>query len=546
MEIIQYAKNMPARWIFLIFDACYTGTTFRHDIPTGARDDQVLKALVAGTEDQPVLDGGAGEHSVFTRAILDGLDGWADSGQRPDDVISADELIVYVESEVPWRSRLRGHEQTPTGGPLQGTRLARDFELRPVRPRLPAPLLRNIYSPNEEDRIAAATQLGVMAATDPAQVLEKKAAELIRLVEEDSVLSVRVTAVRALGTLRLPAGCATLVKLLEADRAESELCAAAAAALGDLAQMAPCREESIRALIGALRSEDPIVLEAVKLALGHNPESALQLTHALDSADRQMKGELVDTLACLAVVNPQDERAWPALHSIDARLLRRGLLANRRLRHRWRDIRWRILSVGLSGALGLSLGYVILILGLKPVNPYVPAVFSYNLLPGGLAGVSLVLVPQLIRAVARRPGRKVAFLGAAVGGLLLGLGLILPNWFLRIGSDWVAWLVPAQVSGLAVSLTMAAFPMPPASLDSRERVLLHSGAARRFGVPLVATALAGGLSFALLRLPEALAWGGEPRWAVLLRFAIGGAAFAVALALGSSLSPAEISQHQEV
>ena len=114
-EILQHAKNMPARWILLIFDACYAGTTFRHDIPRGARDDQVLKALVAGTEDQPALDGGAGDHSIFTRAILDGLDGLADSGQRPDDIISASELIVYVKSEVPWRSRLRGHEQTPKG-----------------------------------------------------------------------------------------------------------------------------------------------------------------------------------------------------------------------------------------------------------------------------------------------------------------------------------------------------------------------------------------------------------------------------------------------
>jgi uncharacterized caspase-like protein len=129
-EIVQRAKDLPARWVLLILDACYAGTTFRHDIPAGARDDQVLKALVAGTEDQPVLDGGAGDHSIFTRAVLDGLDGWADSGQRPDDIISADELIVYVKHEVPWRSRLRAHQQTPVGGPLQGSRTARDFEFR--------------------------------------------------------------------------------------------------------------------------------------------------------------------------------------------------------------------------------------------------------------------------------------------------------------------------------------------------------------------------------------------------------------------------------
>ncbi|MGD8245564.1 MAG: caspase family protein, partial [Anaerolineae bacterium] len=293
-EIVQRAKDLPARWVLLILDACYAGTTFRHDIPAGARDDQVLKALVAGTEDQPVLDGGAGDHSIFTRAVLDGLDGWADSGQRPDDIISADELIVYVKHEVPWRSRLRAHQQTPVGGPLQGSRTARDFEFRPTTPRLSAPLLRNIYSPNAEDRVAAARQLGERAPHDAEEVVRKKATELRQLLEGDDVIEVRVTAVEALGRLGHAECFEPLSKLLSHDStAPSALRAAAASAMGDLAQRAAFLPAAVQALVDALTADDESVLEAVKRALGRVPPSGPQLQAALEDADRRHRRQLL-------------------------------------------------------------------------------------------------------------------------------------------------------------------------------------------------------------------------------------------------------------
>jgi len=539
-EIVLHVKSMPARWLFLIFDACYTGTTFRHDIPTGARDDQVLKALVAGAEDQPVLDGGAGDHSIFTRAVLAGLDGWAQTGQHPDDLISADELIAYVKSEVPWRSRLRGHEQTPVGGPLQGTRTARDFEFRPIKPRLPAPLLRNIYSSNAEDRVAAAKQLGVRAPRDTDEVLQQKADELIRLMRDDRVPDVRVTAAKALGELGHPEGFEPLAAVLQAEKAGSELRAAAASALGDLAERGTHRQDAIEVLTDVLHSRDAVVGEAAKLGLGRVPESGPQLVATLRDAGDRQKRQIIDALACLADQHPDDEQAWPALDTMGARSLRRFYLARRRLQPQWRDIRRQSLVVGLSGAIGLGLAYLVVIFGLRPFNPYGPAVLSYNLLPGLLAGVGLAFVPRLARALTRRPRRTATVLGGIAGGLLLGLGLALPNWFLGVGRHPVVWLLPGLVSGPLLGLTLACLPREPMRPDEQvqESFVLFIKRLRRHIIPFTITAVVGGLGFALVRVPDSLAWGYvDPRWAEVSRWGLGGAIFAAALAIGWSVSP---------
>jgi uncharacterized caspase-like protein len=539
-EIVQRAKDLPARWVLLILDACYAGTTFRHDIPAGARDDQVLKALVAGTEYQPVLDGGAGDHSIFTRAVLDGLDGWADSGQRPDDIISADELIVYVKHEVPWRSRVRAHEQTPVGGPLQGSRTARDFEFRPTTPRLSAPLLRNIYSPNAEDRVAAARQLGERAPHDADEVIRKKATELRRLLRDDAVTEVQVTAAEALGHLGHAECFKPLEELLAHDNtAPSALRAAAASAMGDLAQRADFRPAAVQALIGALSSDDESVLEAVKEAVGGVPQSGTQLQKALDDAGRRHRRQLLDALACLAQHHPDAESAWPTREAIGPRLLHRFYLARRRLRPQWRHIRRQSLALGLGGAVGLGLAYLMVVLGIKPFNPYGPAMLSYNLLPGALGGVSLALVPRLTSALARRQGGSTRALGGIVAGLILGLGLYLPNQFLNIGGSPLAYLIPGLVSGPLLGLAFTWPPWGPMAGD-RPAEASTPGSVRAVAWWLLSVGtviVVAALGFALVRVPEPLAWGYlDPQSAEVFRWAVGGALFAAALAAGWGIS----------
>jgi hypothetical protein len=547
-EIIKRAKNMEARWVFLIFDACYAGTTFRHDIPTGAHGDQVLKALVAGTEDQPVLDGGAGDHSIFTRAILDGLDGWADSGQVPDDIISAGELIVYVESEVPWRSRLRGHEQTPKGGPLQGSRAAQDFEFRPVKARLSAPLLRNIYSPKAEERVAAAKQLGVRTPGDSDEVVQKKAHELTKLVCNDEVLDVRKTAAEALGELGHPTGFEILNASLRSEE-EGELRAAAASALGDLARTATCRQDAVQALINVLSVSDAAVLEAAKLGLGKVPESAPQLSEALEST-RQPRKQILDALACLAEEHPGNEKAWPALTAIDCRLLRRFYLARRRLRPQLVDIVRKTVRVGLLGAVGLSLAYLVVVTGVyRPsIKFYGPAVLSVTALPGALAGASLAAVPLLACSVTRRPGGAMVVIGSIISGLLLSLCLAIPEWFLNIGCPqagcppyaWLRWLLPGLIVGPMLGLTLVCLPekLGPSIRQAADKPLQLTGILRGNLTSIVIAALVGAFGFALVRIPTVLSIGRiQPHEVEVLLWGSGGAVFGAALAIGWHISP---------
>jgi len=184
-DLIESARALPAQRVLLILDACYAGTALRLSdaLLDGERHDQVIRILVAGTERQPVLDVGGGQHSVFTRALLDGLDGLADSGQRPDGTVTARELITFVCAEVPWRSRVRlgpgVPAQTPVGGTIQARPDDADFTFVPTRPRLPTTILRNLYSPEPADREAAARQLAGLRGLPTAPLA---AAELVRLL----------------------------------------------------------------------------------------------------------------------------------------------------------------------------------------------------------------------------------------------------------------------------------------------------------------------------------------------------------------------------
>lgn len=518
-EIVRLAQALPARWIFLVLDACYSGTTFRADLPAGARDDQVLKALVAGTEDQPVLDGGAGEHSVFTRAIMDGLDGWADSGQRPDDMISADELIAYVEAEVPWRTRLRGHEQTPQGGPLQGSRTPHDFEFLPVVARLPAPLLRNLYSPHADDRVAAARQLGERAPTDNAEVRAKKAAELIRLSREDRDPGVRNAAIRSLGWLGHPDGYDALAALLRSS-GPVEVRAAAAAALGDWAYQVGQEgsQAAVETLISTLDDAASEVIEAAKGGLGRVLEAGPALVAALEGAPRARQRQIVDALACLADAHPEEAAAWPALGSPQARLWRRIYLAYRRLYPAWPDLVRRAILLGVCGAIGLGLACALVVwVARRPyAKLYIPAVLVIAALPGLLTGAGYALLPRLAHAVARRPRPSATAIGAILAGLLASLWIAFPHWFLGLGCGvegcpphaWLFWLLPGAVVGPLVGWALAT-PQP------------------------LAAALVGAAGMAAIHIPAALSFGNvEPHIVEVALWGLGGAILGAALSFG--------------
>lgn len=544
-EIVQVAREIPARFIFLIFDACYAGTTFRDDIPPGARDDQILKALVAGTEDEPVLDGGAGDHSIFTRAVLDGLDGFADSGMRPDDVISADELITYVRSEVPWRSRLRYHPQTAVGGSLQGNRTGDDFQFKPVKPRLKAPILRNLHSPEFQDRIAAAEQMGI-PVRESIEVTFLKVTELRRLLIDDENREVRKMAAESLGNLSHPEAVGILTQELDSGK-DTEVQRSAAIALGVLARsitdsgtpgVEGVVDNAVRSLIKALEKDVATIRRSVKEGLSHVPEYSHRITEILKEDNPEHRREALDTLAFVADRHPKADFAFPKLKRIDDRLRRRLYLSRLRLTRLWPGILRPIFGAGLGGAIGLALAYLLVVLfTLSPLKLYGPAILTFALWPGAFAGAGLTFMPRAIRGLFRSPGVVANSITVLIGGLYLALWMVLPNWFLGIGRDFIDWLLPGLVSGPLIGLALLFLPLAPLRKDMdkggkpvRNQVIRLI---RKYSLQLLVITVLSYLGFALARIPEGLSIGTlEPRWWEVLLWGLGGAIFGLSLAIG--------------
>jgi uncharacterized caspase-like protein len=544
-EIVQAAREIPARHILLIFDACYAGTTFRDDIPPGAREDQILKALVAGTEDEPVLDGGAGDHSIFTRAVLDGLDGFADSGQRPDDVITADELITYVRSEISWRSQLRNHPQTAVGGSLQGNRTGDDFQFKPTKPRLKAPILRNLSSPEFQDRIAAAEQMG-LPVRESAEVTHLKATNLKLLLLNDENREVRMMAAKSLGTLGHPEGVEVLAEELDSGE-DTEVQKSAAISLGKLArsitdsgkeEYVKDADQAVETLIKTLKMEDAALRRSAKEGLSYVPEYAQKIKEVIQRDDSENERDVLDTLAFLADRHPALDMAWPSLDRVGHRFRRRFYLTRLRLERLWPGILRPIFSVGLGGAIGLALAYLLVVLfTLSPLSLYGPATLTFVLWPGAFVGAGIALIPRLIRGLFRSPGALAIYLAALLSGMYLAFWMVLPNWFLGIGKGFTDWLLPGLISGPLIALALSLLPLEPweTSQSKSEKTDLKQFFRRlqkhAFQILLIIGTSA--LTFALGRISERLNIGViDPWWWEVVLWGFGGAILGGALSIG--------------
>ena len=123
----DYLPMIPAKHVFLIVDACYSGLALR-DVATveraqsidetvlaelTRRDRKVRQVLAAGTKDQKVLDGGLFGHSVFTGRLIEAL-------READPYITADHVGVHLRARVARDGADRGHQQTPQFGYLIG------------------------------------------------------------------------------------------------------------------------------------------------------------------------------------------------------------------------------------------------------------------------------------------------------------------------------------------------------------------------------------------------------------------------------------------
>jgi peptidoglycan/xylan/chitin deacetylase (PgdA/CDA1 family)/uncharacterized caspase-like protein len=119
----EASELIPAKHIYFVMDSCYSGLALTRSGGAFARDRtyleevtrrQARQILTAGGADEQVADDGPTGHSVFTWALLQGLQGQADLDGNG--VITASELGAYVSPIVSSFAK-----QTPTVGNLVGS-----------------------------------------------------------------------------------------------------------------------------------------------------------------------------------------------------------------------------------------------------------------------------------------------------------------------------------------------------------------------------------------------------------------------------------------
>jgi peptidoglycan/xylan/chitin deacetylase (PgdA/CDA1 family)/uncharacterized caspase-like protein len=130
----ETADLIPAKHIYFVMDSCYSGLAMTRGAGGFSKDRSYLEEvtrrtarqiLTAGGAEQQVADDGPNGHSVFTWALLQGLEGQADLDGNG--VITASELGAYVSPIVSSFAR-----QTPTVGNLVGSEGGEFvFELQP-------------------------------------------------------------------------------------------------------------------------------------------------------------------------------------------------------------------------------------------------------------------------------------------------------------------------------------------------------------------------------------------------------------------------------
>ncbi len=124
MSSLREAGDLiPAKHIYFVMDSCYSGLALTRGAGAFAKDKSYLdevtrrmarQILTAGGADQQVADDGPGGHSVFTWALLEGLQGKADLDHNG--FITASELGAYVSPVVSQFAK-----QTPVVGNLVGS-----------------------------------------------------------------------------------------------------------------------------------------------------------------------------------------------------------------------------------------------------------------------------------------------------------------------------------------------------------------------------------------------------------------------------------------
>ena len=108
-ELQGYIKNIGARKVVVLMDACKSGGAMAAFAGRGVEDRKALAQLAraagvhvmaASTKDHIAAEVKDLGHGVFTHTLLAGLKQGAD-GSPKDGIVSVRELVSYVESQLP-------------------------------------------------------------------------------------------------------------------------------------------------------------------------------------------------------------------------------------------------------------------------------------------------------------------------------------------------------------------------------------------------------------------------------------------------------------
>jgi hypothetical protein len=122
-QVREFSKRIPAKHIYYIIDACYSGLGLMRSGPgISPEADGFLEKVTSLRAVQMVTAGGKGEqvieggnHGLFTEYLLSGLEGNADADN--DGILTASEIGSYIRPAVSKASR---NKQTPQFGCLEG------------------------------------------------------------------------------------------------------------------------------------------------------------------------------------------------------------------------------------------------------------------------------------------------------------------------------------------------------------------------------------------------------------------------------------------
>ena len=300
------ADAIPAKHVFFVMDACYSGLALTRGGGGNAGGDRqqywqeitrrlARQVMTAGGADEQVADTGPNGHSIFTWTLLQGLEGKADLDG--DGAITASELSSYVAPSVSSLSR-----QTPAFGSLPGSE-GGEFVF---------------VSKGEEEFLSEESrQLDAQAIALNA-TLEKIRKELEQKRAKVAALKGELAAATA--ALENPTGASRNARgILDAGAPDSAAVLSVPSATGSATSAAESRREVDRGM-GLFREKRyPEAAQAFVLALKYNPNNVLaannlgftyvKMERLPDAVTWYEKTLVLDPLCALAYANLGDAYA---------------------------------------------------------------------------------------------------------------------------------------------------------------------------------------------------------------------------------------------